>query len=153
MMPFDDANFSRIGNVLFLFFKHFSYSFTPFQLGAAVLDTESSNSKWNIYLPQNQPELSAGTKAGSLSHTQTPKSPIGPSFLPYLVLQTNFWLFFLNYGGWQRRAVFMPPIQPVFQSLSLRAMKMLCNLIIKRTENMVFVDLILTFVKNLKIII
>lgn len=47
----------------------------------------------------------------------------------------------------------MPLIQPVFQSLSLRAMKMLYNLIIKRTENMVFVDLILTFVKNLKIII
>lgn len=151
MMPFHDANFSRIGNVLFLFFKHFPYSFTPFQLDVTVPDTESSDSKWNTYLPQNQPELSAGPKAGSFSHTQTPESPSGPSFLPYLVLQMKFWLvfFFQLWEVAEESCVYAP--KPVFQSLSMRAMKMLCNLIIKRTENMVFVDLILTFVKNLKI--
>lgn len=117
-MPFDDTNFSRIGNVPFLFFLTLSLIFTSFQLGAAVLDTESSNSKWNTYLPQNKPELSVRPKAGSVTNTdaQIPKwsflPPISCSKSELLIVFSQLW------GMAKESCVYAPNITSVSKPLN-----------------------------------
>lgn len=103
MMPLDDANFSRIGNVLFLFIYLFINNFLAL-LPYFNLVQQSWTPKaqtlhgTNTHLLRTSLTPVPGQRLVP-SHTQMPKSPSGPSCLPNLVLKLTFWLFFSQLWG------------------------------------------------------